>query len=96
MNPEIQKIDRILKSPVFRVALPVLIILLYIAGMFMMIFQNFGNGVTLWVLSTVLGALVLYVKRTQEKKRTDLLQAEEDERAYQAAHGNEEKEQEQN
>ena len=85
MNQDIQKIDRMLKSPVFRIVLPVIIVLLYAVGMVLMIFANFAQGISLWFFSTVFGALLLYVKRTQEKKKADLLQMEEDERAYQAA-----------
>jgi len=59
------------------------VILLYIAGMFLMIFKNFGNGVTLWALSTVLGALALYVKRTNDKKAADEKEFEEAEAARQ-------------
>ena len=83
MNSDIQKIDRMLTSPIFRRVLPVVIVAMYIIGMFMMIFQRFDQGLVLWFFSTVFGALLLYVKRTQEKKRADLLQAEEDEKKYQ-------------
>jgi len=83
MNKDIQKIDRMLSSPVFRIILPVVIIAMYIIGVFMMIFKRFEQGFGLWFLSTVFGAFQLYVKRTQEKKKADLLQVEEDERRYQ-------------
>lgn len=84
MNQDIQKIDRLLSSPIFRRVLPIVIVLLYAVGVTLMIFDCFPQGLALWFLSTVFGALLLYVKRKQEKKRADLLQAEEDERAYQA------------
>lgn len=84
MNQDIQKIDRLLSSPIFRRVLPILIVLLYAVGVALMIFGCFPQGLSLWFLSTVFGALLLYVKRKQEKKRADLLQAEEEERAYQA------------
>ena len=84
MNPDIQKIDRMLNSTWFKKVFPIIIVLLYIAGVFMMIFAQFAQGLSLWFLSTVFGALLLYVKRTQEKKKADLLQMEEEERAYQA------------
>ena len=63
--------------------LPVLVILMYFVGMVLMIFGQFGNGVTLWALSTVIGGLMLYVRRTNEKKLADAKQMEEEERAYQ-------------
>lgn len=85
MNPDIQKIDRMLSSALFRKVLPLIIVLLYAAGIVFMLFANFAQGLSLWFLSTVFGALLLYVKRTQEKKRADLLRMEEEERAYQAA-----------
>ena len=63
--------------------LAVVVIVLYIVGMFLMIFRQFGNGVTLWALSTIIGGLALYVKRTNEKKAADEKEFEEAERAYQ-------------
>lgn len=84
MNPDIQKIDRMLNSVLFRKVFPIIIVLLYSAGVFMMIFSQFPQGLSLWFLSTVFGALLLYVKRTQEKKKADLIRIEEEERAYQA------------
>ena len=83
MNQDIQKIDRLLSSPIFRRVLPIIVVIEYIIGLFLMFVQHFSQGLSLWFLSTVLGALLLYVKRTQEKKKADLLQAEEDERQYQ-------------
>lgn len=72
-----------------------LVIVLYIAGMFLMIFRQFGNGVTLWALSTIIGGLALYIKRTNDKKAADEKEFEEAERAYQQKL-NEEQNQEQN
>jgi len=63
--------------------LPLAVIALYVIGMVLMIFGNFGNGVTLWVISTVGGALLLYAKRRQEKRAADEAQVEEEERIYQ-------------
>lgn len=85
MDREIKKIDRMLASPIFRIVLPILIILMYLIGMVLMIFKRFDQGLVLWFFSTVFGALLLYVKRTQEKKKADILQMEEDERARAAA-----------
>ena len=56
--------------------LPLAVIALYVIGMVLMIFGNFGNGVTLWVISTAGGALLLYVKRRREKIAADEAQAE--------------------
>ena len=83
MNQDIQKIDRMLTSPIFCKVLPIAIVLMYIIGIFMMIFQRFAQGLGLWFFSTVFGALQLYVKRTQEKKKADLLQMEAEEKKYQ-------------
>lgn len=83
MNQEIQKIDHMLNSFVFRKLLPICIVLLYIVGMAFMIFARFAQGLSLWFFSTVFGALLLYVKRTQEKKKEDYLRQEEEERLYQ-------------
>lgn len=85
MNSEIQKIDRMLNSVLFKKVFPIIIVLFYLAGMFLMIFSAFAQGMSLWFLSTVFGALLLYVKRTQEKKKADLLQIEAEEAAYQAS-----------
>lgn len=84
MNPDIQKIDRLLNSTWFKKVFPIVIVLLYAVGVVMMIFSAFAQGLSLWFLSTVFGALLLYVKRTQEKKKADLIRIEEEERAYQA------------
>lgn len=81
MNEEIKKIDRMLSSPIFRKVLPFAIILMYLIGVLLMIFKRFDQGLVLWFFSTVLGALLLYVKRTQEKKKADILQFEAEERA---------------
>ena len=83
MNQDIQKIDRMLTSPLFRFVLPIVILVMYAAGIVLMILQQPAQGLGLCFFSTVFGALQLYVKRTQEKKKADLLQAEEDERRYQ-------------
>lgn len=61
----------------------ILLILAYFAGMLLMILGHFGAGVTLWAFSTVFGALILYVKRINEKKAADEKEFEEAERLYQ-------------
>lgn len=70
-----------------------LVLALYVGGMLLMIFRQFGNGVTLWALSTVIGGLALYVRRTNEKKAADEREFEEIERAYQEKRAASEKEQ---
>ena len=72
-----------------------LVLALYIGGMLLMIFRQFGNGVTLWALSTVIGGLALYVRRTNEKKAADEREFEEAERAYQEKMAASEQKQEQ-
>lgn len=72
-----------------------LVLALYIGGMLLMIFRQFGNGVTLWALSTVIGGLALYVRRTNEKKAADEREFEEAERAYQEKKAASEQKQEQ-
>lgn len=74
----------------------VLVIVLYVVGMFLMIFRQFGNGVTLWALSTIIGGIALYVKRTNDKKAADEKEFEEAERAYQQKLREEQQNQEQN
>lgn len=59
------------------------VIAFYFIGMFLMIFGLFDQGVALWFISTVGGAIMLYVKKRQDKKVADLLQEEEEERQYQ-------------
>ena len=68
--------------------LAILVILFYLIGIVLMILGrrgvgNFGNGVTLWALSTVIGAIALYVKRTNDNKAADQKEFEENERLYQ-------------
>lgn len=72
-----------------------LVLALYIGGMLLMIFRQFGNGVTLWALSTVIGGLALYVRRTNEKKAADEREFEAAERAYQENKAASEQKQEQ-
>ena len=83
MSQDIQKIDRMLSSVIFRKVLPIIILLMYAAGIVLMMLQMPAQGLGLWFFSTVFGALQLYVKHTQEKKKADLLRMEEEERQYQ-------------
>ena len=63
--------------------LPIALVLLYVIGLIMMIFSNFGQGLVFWFFATAGGALLLYVKRTEEKKKADEERVEEEERIYQ-------------
>ena len=82
---DIEKTRRFLASPLLRRVFPILFILLYAVGLVLMIaFQRFDQGLVLWFVSTVCGAIMLYAKRKQEKKLEDLLQEEAEEAAYQA------------
>ena len=72
------------------------VIAAYFIGMILMIFGLFGQGVSLWVLSTVGGAILLYVKKRQDQKVEDLKREEEEERAYQEKLKAEKEKQEQN
>ena len=82
---DIAKTRRFLASPLLRRVFPILFILLYAVGLVLMIaFQRFDQGLVLWFVSTVCGAILLYAKRKQEKKLEDLIQEEAEEAAYQA------------
>lgn len=80
---DIERARRLLDSLWMKKVFPILILLIYAAGLILMVFANFTNGLTLWFISTVLGALLLYVKRKQEKKIRDLQEVEAQEKAYQ-------------
>ena len=69
---DIQRIRRWLASPILRRVLPILIVILCLLGVVLMPLGYFGQGVGLWVISLVAGALLLYVRRTLEKKLQDL------------------------
>jgi len=72
------------------------VIAFYFIGMFLMIFGLFPQGISLWFISTAGGALMLYVKKRQDKKVEDLKREEEEERAYQEKLTAEAENQEQN
>lgn len=78
---DIEKTRRFLASPLLRKVFPILSVLLYAVGVALMICGRFDQGLTLWFVSTVCGALLLYAKRKQEKKLLDLMQEAEDEAA---------------
>ena len=63
--------------------LGIVIVLIYAVGLVMMFIGYFSQGLGLWFVSTVAGALLLYVKRTQAKRAADEKALEEEEAAYQ-------------
>ena len=87
---DIEKAQRMLNALLMKKGLPIAILLIYLAGMVLMLFASFSQGLTLWFISTVLGALLLYVKHTLEKKIRDLQEVEAEEKAYQEKHAGEE------
>ena len=73
---DIEKIKRWLASPILRKILPLEIVALCLLGVVWMLFINFGQGLALWFIALVAGALTLYVRRTLEKKLRDLEEEE--------------------
>lgn len=66
-----------------RSVLCIAIVLMYVIGMFLMIFSYFSQGLSLWFVSTFGGALLLYIKRKRDKRAADEAAEEEEERLYQ-------------
>ena len=62
-----------------------IIILCCPLGLILMLLNKLEIGIALWVLSTLAGIGLLYIKRTNDKKEEDLRRMEEEERAYQAS-----------
>ena len=91
MKQEIEKVDRILSSVLFRRVLPAVILALYAAGLVMMIISKLGQGLSLWFLSTVIGGIQLFTKRTLEDKKAGIEQMMAEERARREAEDQEEK-----
>ncbi len=60
------------------------IVVCFTVGLIMMLCGSFGAGLIPWFAAMVIGALTLYVKRTQDKKKADAAEAEAQEREYQA------------
>ena len=73
---DIARIKRWLNSVWLRRVLPLAIAALCLAGMAVMLFVSFGAGLSLWFIALVAGALLLYVRRTLEKKLRDLEEEE--------------------
>ena len=69
---DIERIKRWLGSPLLRRVLPIVIVALCLLGVGLMVFGLFAQGMALWFISLVAGALLLYVRRTLEKKLRDL------------------------
>ena len=69
---DIERIKRWLASPLLRRVLPIVIVALCLLGVGLMVFGLFSQGVALWFISLIAGALLLYVRHTLEKKLRDL------------------------
>ena len=63
--------------------LGIVVVLIYAVGLLLMLIGKFSQGLRLWFISTVAGALLLYVKRKREKRAADEKAVEEEEAAYQ-------------
>ena len=61
-----------LTSLILRRLLPIVIVIMCLLGVGLMIVGSFRQGLSLWFLSLVFGALTLYIRRTLEKKLRDL------------------------
>ena len=73
---DIERIRRWLASPILRRVLPILTVALCLLGVALMLLGIFRQGLALWFISMVVGALTLYVRRTLEKKLRDLEEEE--------------------
>ena len=73
---DIERIKRWLASPILRKILPFAVVILCLLGVGLMVFGRFGQGLALWFVSLVAGALVLFVHRTLQKKLRDLEEEE--------------------
>lgn len=78
-----------MNKSVLRRALAIAIVALYGIGLILVFCGQGKIGLSLWFFSTVGGALLLYVKRTEEKKARDEAEFEAQDRQYQRAHGRE-------
>ena len=74
MNHEIEKIDHFLNSAFFRRILPILVVVLYLAGLLFFFTGRLGQGLSLWFLSTVIGGIQLLTKRKLEEKKAGITQ----------------------
>ena len=78
-----------MKQSNLRKILALVIVALYAAGLIVMFCGQFKIGLSLWFVSTVGGALLLYIKRTEEKRARDEAEFEKQEREYQKTHSGE-------
>ena len=76
-----------MKQSPLRKALAIAIVALYPTGLVLMFCNRFQIGLSLWFVSTVGGALLLYVKHTDEKRARDEAEFEALEAEYQRTHG---------
>ena len=74
-----------LASLLLRRVLPIVIVLTCLLGMGLMLTKNFRQGLSLWFIAMVAGALTLYVRRTLEKKLRDLQEEMEETQAQEEA-----------
>lgn len=69
---DIARIKRWLNSIWLKRILPLLMVALCLAGVALMLFGRFDLGLGLWFAAVVAGALLLWTRRTLEKKLRDL------------------------
>ncbi len=73
------------RSRALRTIVPIILILMYLAGLFVMFFGLFSYGIALWVFSTVLALAFLYrVKAVDEAMEIIREQEEEKDHADEA------------
>ena len=61
-----------LTSLILKRLLPIVIVIMCLLGVGLMVVGSFRQGLSLWFLSLVLGAITLYIHRTLMKKLHDL------------------------
>lgn len=79
-----------MKQSIPRRILALVIVALYIAGLVLMFCSRFKAGLSLWFVSTAGGALLLYVKHSEEKRARDEAEFAAREEEYQRTHGGDE------
>ena len=75
-----------MKQSMPRRILALAIVALYIIGLILMFCRQFRIGLSLWFISTAGGALLLYIKHTEEKRARDEAEFEALEKEYQRTH----------
>lgn len=76
-----------MKESLWRRILALVIVALYIAGLVFMFCRQFKIGLSLWFISTAGGALLLYIKHSEEKRAKDEAEFDALEEEYQRTHG---------